>query len=120
MRPRPVSSLQRQEGFANLTSVFTPQRHKLRPQYDRIRGWAAELIDALAGRGECDVIADFSFYYPTTIFLGLMGLPPEHLPRFMLYNPLNAWGRQRDVPQPPASTFRRWYLEHRTKNGERK
>jgi cytochrome P450 len=50
---------------------------------DRIRVWAGELIDALAGRGECDVIADFSFYYPTTIFLGLMGLPPEDLPRFM-------------------------------------
>ena len=40
---------------------------------DRIRVWAAELIDALAGRGECDVIADFSFYYPTTIFLGSWG-----------------------------------------------
>jgi cytochrome P450 len=52
---------------------------------DRIRGWAAELIDALAARGECDVIADFSFYYPTTIFLGLMGLPPDDLPRFMAW-----------------------------------
>jgi cytochrome P450 len=52
---------------------------------DRIRGWAAELIGALAARGECDVIADFSFYYPTTIFLGLMGLPPEDLPRFMAW-----------------------------------
>ena len=52
---------------------------------DRIRGWAAELIDALAARGECDVIADFSFYYPTTIFLGLMGLPLDDLPRFMAW-----------------------------------
>jgi L-lactate dehydrogenase complex protein LldF len=49
-----------------------------------------------------------------------IGASVEHLPRFMLYNPLNAWGRQRDVPQAPASTFRRWYLAHRTKNGERK
>ena len=49
----------------------------------RIRGWAIELIDSLAGRGECDVIADFSFWYPTTIFLELMGLPPEDLARFM-------------------------------------
>ena len=52
---------------------------------DRIRGRAAELIDTLAARGECDVIADFSFYYPTTIFLGLMGLPPDDLPRFMAW-----------------------------------
>jgi cytochrome P450 len=50
---------------------------------DRIRGWAAELLDSLAGRGGCDVITDFSFYYPTTIFLGLMGLPPEDLGQFM-------------------------------------
>jgi cytochrome P450 len=50
---------------------------------DRIRSWAIELIDSLAARGECDVITDFSFYYPTTIFLGLMGLPPEDLGRFM-------------------------------------
>jgi L-lactate dehydrogenase complex protein LldF len=49
-----------------------------------------------------------------------IGASVEHLPRFMLYNPLNAWGRQREIPQAPASTFRRWYLEHRTKNGERK
>jgi L-lactate dehydrogenase complex protein LldF len=48
------------------------------------------------------------------------GASVEHLPRFMLYNPLNVWGRQRDIPQAPALTFRQWYLEHRTKNGKRK
>ena len=37
----------------------------------------------------------------------------ERLPRFMVYNPFNAWGRQREVPQAPQSTFRQWYLEHR-------
>ena len=52
---------------------------------ERIRGWAARLLDSLVSRGECDVIADFSFYYPTTIFLGLMGLPPEHLDQFMAW-----------------------------------
>src|SRR6185437_7300830 len=46
---------------------------------------AAELLDSLAPRGACDVIADFSFYYPTTIFLGLMGLPSEHLAQFMAW-----------------------------------
>lgn len=49
-----------------------------------------------------------------------LGASVEHLPRFMLYNPLNAWGRQREVPQAPASTFRQWYLMNRTKAGERK
>ena len=37
----------------------------------------------------------------------------ERLPRFMMYNKLNAWGRQREVPQAPAMTFRQWYLANR-------
>src|SRR4249920_171756 len=39
----------------------------------------------------------------------------EHLPRFMMYNRLNAWGRQRDVPAAPQLTFRQWYLKNRGK-----
>jgi len=37
----------------------------------------------------------------------------EHLPRFLVYNPFNAWGRQREVPAAPASTFRQWYVKNR-------
>ena len=37
----------------------------------------------------------------------------DHLPRFIVYNPFNAWGRQREVPQTPRSTFRQWYLKNR-------
>ena len=37
----------------------------------------------------------------------------EHLPRFIVYNPFNAWGRQREVPAAPASTFRQWYVTNR-------
>jgi L-lactate dehydrogenase complex protein LldF len=47
------------------------------------------------------------------------GAGVEHLPRFMLYNRLNAWGLQREVPQAPPSTFRQWYLEHRVKGGQK-
>jgi len=43
------------------------------------------------------------------------GAGVEHLPRFMMYNRLNAWGRQREVPQAPPLTFRQWYLKHRAK-----
>jgi L-lactate dehydrogenase complex protein LldF len=38
----------------------------------------------------------------------------DHLPRFMIYNPFNAWGKQREVPQAPPFTFRQWYLKNRT------
>jgi L-lactate dehydrogenase complex protein LldF len=37
----------------------------------------------------------------------------DRLPRFMVYNPFNAWGRQRELPAAPAMTFRQWYLKHR-------
>lgn len=36
----------------------------------------------------------------------------EYLPRTMIYNPLNAWGRQRELPKPKKS-FRDWYLKNR-------
>ena len=35
------------------------------------------------------------------------------LPRFLLYNRLNVWGRQREIPEAPPTTFRQWYIENR-------
>ena len=37
----------------------------------------------------------------------------DALPRSMIYNPLNAWGRQREVPKAPRQSFREWYLKNR-------
>lgn len=31
------------------------------------------------------------------------------MPKFMIYNPFNSWGRQRDLPQTPKQTFHEWY-----------
>jgi L-lactate dehydrogenase complex protein LldF len=42
----------------------------------------------------------------------------EHLPRFLLYNPLNPWGKHRELPTVPKQTFRQWYLENRRKTHE--
>ena len=36
-----------------------------------------------------------------------------HLPRFVIYNGLNAWGRHRETPHPPKQTFHSWYRENR-------
>ena len=41
------------------------------------------------------------------------GLAFERLPRFAIYNWLNPWGRQREVPEPPKQSFRSWYIENR-------
>jgi L-lactate dehydrogenase complex protein LldF len=40
------------------------------------------------------------------------------LPHFALYNRLNAWGRHRDVPDPPTETFHQWYARTRGRDGE--
>jgi L-lactate dehydrogenase complex protein LldF len=37
----------------------------------------------------------------------------DYLPRFMVYNPFNAWGKQRELPATPPLTFREWYVKHR-------
>jgi L-lactate dehydrogenase complex protein LldF len=39
----------------------------------------------------------------------------SHLPRTLIYNPFNAWGKQREVPGKPKQTFRQWYLANRRK-----
>ena len=36
-----------------------------------------------------------------------------HTPRFLLYNPINPWGKHREVPTAPGQTFRQWYLKNR-------
>ena len=45
--------------------------------------------------------------------VNIAGAAVEHLPRFLLYSRMNAWGRQREVPASPDSTFHAWYLKSR-------
>lgn len=37
----------------------------------------------------------------------------RYLPRFMVYNRMNTWGRQREVPDMPRQTFHQWYKANR-------
>ena len=37
-------------------------------------------------------------------------------PRFLVYNPLNAWGKQRDLPDAPKKSFRQQYAERKPKH----
>jgi L-lactate dehydrogenase complex protein LldF len=39
----------------------------------------------------------------------------KYLPRFLIYNPWNAWGRHREMPAVPKQTFRQWYIQNRGK-----
>ncbi|MFT4265401.1 MAG: cytochrome P450 [Nocardioides sp.] len=64
-----------------LGPYFSPKA--VRELTDKIRARAIELIDGIKDRGSCDVMADFAFQFPTSIFLELMGLPVDHLEQFM-------------------------------------
>jgi cytochrome P450 len=55
---------------------------KLEP---KVRSRCVDLVTSIASRGECDFMADFAREYPTTIFMGLMGLPVEEAPQFMVW-----------------------------------
>ncbi|MGU3541046.1 lactate utilization protein B [Methylobacterium sp. A54F] len=37
----------------------------------------------------------------------------KHLPRFAVYNPLNTWGKAREMPEAPRETFHAWYKRNR-------
>jgi L-lactate dehydrogenase complex protein LldF len=39
-----------------------------------------------------------------------------HLPRFVIYNGLDAWAKHREVPHPPKQTFHSWHQANRGDN----
>jgi cytochrome P450 len=74
--------------------VHTQWRQLLGPRFapatierlePKVRARCNELIDALVARGRCDFVADFAREYPTTIFMGLMGLPVSEAKQFMTW-----------------------------------
>ena len=48
-----------------------------------VRARASALVDAVAGEGRCDFHADIATPLPSGLFLPLLGLPEEDLPRFL-------------------------------------
>src|SRR5690554_1014391 len=39
----------------------------------------------------------------------------RNLPRFMIYNKLNIWGKHRELPAPPKESFKQWYRNNELK-----
>lgn len=64
-----------------LNPEFVPREiDKLEPQ---IRRTVRELLDGFAARGTCNFHEELATPLPSTIFLALMGLPLDDLPRFL-------------------------------------
>lgn len=68
-----------------------PYRHVLMPKFSpravaemegKLRAMAAEIVDEVADKGECDFVADISSRFPVSVFMEVMGLPLEKLREF--------------------------------------
>ena len=66
-----------------LNPLLTPQKVKvLAPE---LRARCVELIDGFAREGEVEFVEQFARRFPTTIFMGLMGLPVEEADTFLAW-----------------------------------
>ena len=63
-----------------LQKTFSPKAAMAR--IDEIRGLCDELIDKVIDQGHCDFIPAIAEPLPVTVFLRMMGLPPERLGEF--------------------------------------
>ncbi|OAA27386.1 cytochrome P450 [Frankia sp. EI5c] len=64
-----------------MASYFAPKQiERLRPELIRRAG---ELAAEIRAKGECDYVEEFALKFPTVVFLEMMGLPVDELPRFL-------------------------------------
>jgi cytochrome P450 len=95
-----------------LSKYFTPRRAELLS--DDIRKRAVELIEAFAGRGQCDFVTDFAQLYPTSIFLAILGLPTDRLPQFLGWADAMLHGRgNAEVAAGELASYFNELLDHR-------
>jgi cytochrome P450 len=80
-----------------LNPLFSPAR--VNEMEAGVRQLAVELIEKVRADGACDFMEAFGRPFPITVFLRLLGLPPEEMPQFM------QWGH--------------WFLHHTSSNEDR-
>lgn len=59
-------------------NLYSSSINKLEPS---VRALTAELIDGFVAKGECDFIEDFAEKLPLRVFMELVDLPIDHLPK---------------------------------------
>src|SRR5436190_22682623 len=64
-----------------LDPLFAPKR--MDEQEEDITRRVNALIDGFIDNGECNFTDEFAELFPTSVFLGLMGLPEDELPMFL-------------------------------------
>ncbi|MGB1817371.1 MAG: lactate utilization protein LutB domain-containing protein, partial [Rubripirellula sp.] len=88
------------------------------PLHHQLLAWRKELVgQGLLSLGKRISMrgASLLFRYPTLFTVagkvGRTGL--KWAPRWMTHNRLNKWTIARELPEPPAESFREWYKKNR-------
>jgi len=81
-----------------LDPIFAPRQMALLE--DSLTVLVNDLIDGFIDRGEVDFAQEFSVPYPSQVFLTLLGLPLDELPRFL--------GMKDGIIRPDHATGSRW------------
>ena len=82
-------TMAQQAGFGQMLIVTDPPRHTrmrqiinkrftraaLAPEEPHVRAIAAEIIDSVSARGECDFVVDVAAKLPTAVICEMMGIP---------------------------------------------
>lgn len=84
-----------------LNRVFSPRRMKALEA--PIRATARELIDAFAGRGECEFVAEFAHPLTSATFVSLMGWPTADAPKFETWTNDLLVGKPDGTPEEDAA-----------------
>lgn len=91
-----------------LTRILTPRR--VNEMQDRIREIAGGLIDASLPDGHCDFIADYAEQLPVQVFMGMVDLPLEDLPKLKMWTDCTVHlGREMNYEQAKRAIYN--YLE---------
>jgi L-lactate dehydrogenase complex protein LldF len=85
--------------------------------HEQLYEWRQEITKAQGAslKGASMKIADTIFKNPLVYKLSgkVMRASLKNLPDKLIYNPLNTWGTQRNLPELPKETFQSWYKKNR-------
>ena len=72
--------------YRGLVSAAFRQRALVQQQDGLIARVASELIDAIADRGQAELVREFTFPYPTQVIASILGLPREDYRQFQIWS----------------------------------
>ena len=84
------------------------QLYEWRQEITKAQGWSA--------KGMSMKMANGIFTSPLAYKISgkFLRASLKNLPKSVIYNPLNAWGKNRDLPEIPKESFKEWYLKNRS------